>query len=566
MTTFRTITFGLLLSIVGASAALAQTDVAVKRPAPDDANVTISITARGVRFSAPGSVGQVRLEVFDSNGASVYNSEFQPGNVRDWTPQDKQGQSLADGSYLCVVTLRGVSKRMSVRQGTVVIQGGQASLQLSEGEQVGAVESEKNLSQVATTDAASAGTLLAHDGKVGQVVSTSGGLAFRVGDFFGGNDKELMRLTSEGNLGVGTTQPRAKLDVAGTLRARGGILFDDGTVLTTTGAAARLSPGGEVVPAVSGTGTPNRVTKWADASGTLTDSALFESGGQLGVGTTSPNANAVLHADRAQGVGTAIFVTNSSGGNTSLASIRAGLNPSNYEVDYTSVNILGPGWQAGLGGAFLKGRTGLIESSGSNFGIGNTNNTEPIIFYMTSSRIERMRLTSAGDLGLGTESPAAKLDVVGDIRVSGNAVINGNIAAKYQDVAEWVPARQKIAAGTVVILDTTRTNGVAPSARSYDTHVAGVVSAQPGVILGQGGEGQVLVATTGRVKVRVDATRHAIKIGDLLVTSDTPGSAMKSLPIRVAGNRLHRPGTIIGKALEPLAGGKGEILVLLSLQ
>jgi hypothetical protein len=29
---------------------------------------------------------------------------------------------------------------------------------------------------------------------------------------------------------------------------------------------------------------------------------------------------------------------------------------------------------------------------------------------------------------------------------------------------------------------------------------------------------------------------------------------------------IHRPGTIIGKALEPLEGGVGEILVLLSLQ
>jgi hypothetical protein len=29
---------------------------------------------------------------------------------------------------------------------------------------------------------------------------------------------------------------------------------------------------------------------------------------------------------------------------------------------------------------------------------------------------------------------------------------------------------------------------------------------------------------------------------------------------------MHMPGTLIGKALEPLATGKGEILVLLSLQ
>jgi hypothetical protein len=66
--------------------------------------------------------------------------------------------------------------------------------------------------------------------------------------------------------------------------------------------------------------------------------------------------------------------------------------------------------------------------------------------------------------------------------------------------------------------------------------------------------------------VKVDATRGPIRIGDLLVTSDTPGTAMKSAAIDVAGIPMHRPGTLIGKALEPLAGGQGEILVLLSLQ
>ena len=66
--------------------------------------------------------------------------------------------------------------------------------------------------------------------------------------------------------------------------------------------------------------------------------------------------------------------------------------------------------------------------------------------------------------------------------------------------------------------------------------------------------------------MKVDATRAPIQIGDLLVTSDTPGLAMKSKPIAISGRRIHSPGTLIGKALEPLARGKGEILVLLSLQ
>jgi hypothetical protein len=76
----------------------------------------------------------------------------------------------------------------------------------------------------------------------------------------------------------------------------------------------------------------------------------------------------------------------------------------------------------------------------------------------------------------------------------------------------------------------------------------------------------VLVATTGRVKVKVDATSGPIQIGDLLVTSEREGFAMKSVPVEIGGVRIHRPGTLIGKALEPLEKGTGEILVLLSLQ
>jgi hypothetical protein len=75
-----------------------------------------------------------------------------------------------------------------------------------------------------------------------------------------------------------------------------------------------------------------------------------------------------------------------------------------------------------------------------------------------------------------------------------------------------------------------------------------------------------MVATTGRVRVKVDATRGPIRVGDLLVTSDKEGVAMKSEPVDLGGIKMHRPGTIIGKALEPLDNGVGEILVLLSLQ
>lgn len=50
------------------------------------------------------------------------------------------------------------------------------------------------------------------------------------------------------------------------------------------------------------------------------------------------------------------------------------------------------------------------------------------------------------------------------------------------------------------------------------------------------------------------------------MSSDKEGMAMKSQPVDLAGMQMNRPGTLIGKALESLAEGEGEILVLLSLQ
>lgn len=176
------------------------------------------------------------------------------------------------------------------------------------------------------------------------------------------------------------------------------------------------------------------------------------------------------------------------------------------------------------------------------------------LFQGTTAGTEKFRVDRAGN-GV----------FAGDVSASGTITAN-NVIAKYQDLAEWVPSSSDLEPGTVVVLHPRRVNEVIASSEPYDVRVAGVVSAQPGIALGEAGASKELVATTARVRVRVDATAAPIRIGDLLVTSSRPGMAMRSEPVRMRGRQFHQPGTIIGKALEPLDSGEGTILVLLSLQ
>ena len=68
------------------------------------------------------------------------------------------------------------------------------------------------------------------------------------------------------------------------------------------------------------------------------------------------------------------------------------------------------------------------------------------------------------------------------------------------------------------------------------------------------------------VRVKADAIYGSIKAGDLLTTSATKGHAMKAYSVNLGGVEIYRPGTIIGKAMEPLNSGTGLIEVFVTLQ
>jgi hypothetical protein len=67
------------------------------------------------------------------------------------------------------------------------------------------------------------------------------------------------------------------------------------------------------------------------------------------------------------------------------------------------------------------------------------------------------------------------------------------------------------------------------------------------------------VAVVGKAWCLADALDSPIEVGDLLTTSARPGHAMAARELTAAF------GAVIGKAMTPLASGRGPVLVLVGL-
>jgi len=146
---------------------------------------------------------------------------------------------------------------------------------------------------------------------------------------------------------------------------------------------------------------------------------------------------------------------------------------------------------------------------------------------------------------------------------SGITIVNGSDLAEPFKISSGAG---EVPQGAVVVIDEQNPGHLKVSDQAYDTRVAGVVSGangiNPGIQMQQQGllEGGKNVALTGRVYVQADASNGAIKPGDLLTTSTTPGHAMK------ATDHSRAAGAILGKAMTGLSEGQGMVLVLVTLQ
>jgi hypothetical protein len=119
--------------------------------------------------------------------------------------------------------------------------------------------------------------------------------------------------------------------------------------------------------------------------------------------------------------------------------------------------------------------------------------------------------------------------------------------------------------GDVLVISVESDRAVVLSSDPYSPMVFGVYSEKPGFVgsphvMEEQRKDEIPVAVVGIVSCKVSAENGAIHPGDLLVTSATPGHAMRADRDRAL------PGTILGKALESLDSGTGVIQVLVTLQ
>lgn len=418
-----------------------------------------------------------------------------------------------------------------------------------------------------------------------------------------------MTVESTGDVGIGTTNPVTKLDV------RGRLVLDDtaGSLIYTAASggeqskylrlinspdlasASGLMAGGVLVSNDYGYASPGK-------------SDLIVKG-NVGIGTASPAARLVVV--ESGGTGTAASFSQNSLTTTAPTVL---INTFSNDNDHYGLNVVSNNGStaanflcndaAGSGDGVVSrvvgsGIAGNFTAEGAGQAILATHS----LVDSTVVRLERTADSNANIDVLELRTGAASQDnmqfiecergadvkfrVWGDGDVSADGAFTGS-GADFAEMIQVTDGANNAEPGDVMVIDPTEDRSVRVASTARSTLVAGIYSTKPGYL---GSEddwddvalqlvgtdpsnpeelvaakpidlgrmiGQIPMAVVGIVPCKVSAENGPIKPGDLLVTSGTPGHAMRDNDARA--------GTIVGKALGSLDQDTGVIKVLVTLQ
>jgi hypothetical protein len=284
---------------------------------------------------------------------------------------------------------------------------------------------------------------------------TAPGNANNILNVINSTTSNVFNITSTGNIGIGTTNPTNKLDIQGfaaqTLRIMDTRASGDAII-----ALKELNDSNGFDMAYIGTtGDRFYIRGYNNSATPRVDFAIDRATGNIGMGTTNPNANLHLHGNAASQNVRISFSDNTSGVattdgfcigkdalqvgyiyNTESNAISIGTN--NTE----RIRILADG-NVGIGMTNPQRRLEVLQhmrisGSGPALDFGNDFNVQIYRFLetnqirFTTGGIDRLSINENGNVGIGTNNPNYKLDIQGsvaqtlrimDTRATGDAII-----------------------------------------------------------------------------------------------------------------------------------------------